>query len=104
MQNLLEQNKAAVIRFNKEGIEQGNLDVFKEILSDDVINHSAPEGMTNGTGSFYYFLIDVLRKGFPDLKVEIFDQIAEGDKVTTRKVFSGTHTDECMGIPASGKK
>jgi predicted ester cyclase len=36
--------------------------------------------------------------------VEILDQVAEGDKVTTRKTFRGTHTDDFMGIPPSHKK
>lgn len=80
-----EQNKAVVIRFNKECIEGGNTDLYKELLSEKVVNHSAPDGMPNGPESFYHFLNDVLRKGFPDLKVEILEQIAERDLVTTRK-------------------
>jgi len=99
-----EQNKATVIRFNKEFIEQGNMNAFKEIVADDVINHSAPSGMPNGPESMVYFILEILRKGFPDVKVEIFDQIAEGDKVTTRKTLKATHSGEFMGVPASNKK
>ncbi len=46
----------------------------------------------------------MLRCAFPDLNVEIYDQVAEGDKVTTRKAFHGTHQSEFMGIPVTGKK
>lgn len=99
----LEENKAIVVRFNKECIEQGKAESFKELLADDVINHSAPPGAPNGPESFYFFLNEVLRKGFSDLKVEILDQIAERDLVTTRKKISATHTGEIFGIAPSDK-
>ncbi|MBI1769976.1 MAG: ester cyclase [Bacteroidetes bacterium] len=104
MQTIIDQNKKAVLRFNREFIEQGNLNSFKELVADDVINHSAPVGSPQGQESMLYFLQYILRKGFPDMKVEIFDQVAEGDKVTTRKAIHATHQGEFMGIPASNKK
>ena len=33
----------------------------------------------------------------------IHDQVAEDDKVTTRKSFHCTHTGEFFGMPATGK-
>src|SRR6476620_3537340 len=99
-----EQNKQIVIRFNKECIEQGIPQTFEEILSEQVINHSAPSGMPNGKESFYNFLNGVLRQGFPDLKVEILEQLAEQDLVSTRKKIRATHTGEIFGIPPSNKK
>jgi predicted ester cyclase len=99
-----EKNKAIVLRFNQEVIEQGNIDSFHELVSPEVINHAAPEGMPNGPESMQHFLFHVLRRGIPDVKVEILDQVAEGDRVTTRKVLHGTHTGEFMGIPPSNKK
>ena len=98
-----EQNKAIVVRFNKECLEQGNIDSMKELLAADVINHSASEGMPGGFASFHYFINEVLRKGFPDLKVEIAEQAAEGDLVTSRKSITGKHTGEIFGIPPSNK-
>jgi predicted ester cyclase len=99
-----EQNKAIVVRFNKEFIEQGNENAFNELLSINVINHSAPAGMPNGKDSFYFFLNKVLRKGFPNLTVEIQEQIAERDLVTTRKKIRATHSGEIFGIPPSNKE
>jgi steroid delta-isomerase-like uncharacterized protein len=40
---------------------------------------------------------------FPDLHFEVEDVIAEGDKVVTRWVLTGTHKGEFQGIPATGK-
>jgi steroid delta-isomerase-like uncharacterized protein len=104
MNTKAEQNKAIVRRFNYEFIEQGNMDSFKELVATDVCNHAAPAGSPNGPESMIYFIIEVLRKGFPDIKVEIFDQVAEDDKVTTRKALHATHTGTFMGIPPSNKK
>jgi len=98
------QNKAVVLRFNKECIEQGNVNTFNELVDDQVINHSAPAGMPNGPESMMYFIFEILRTGFPDIRVDILDQIAEDDKVTTRKILRGTHTGEFMGLPASNKQ
>lgn len=44
------------------------------------------------------------RSAFPDTKMTIDLQIAEGDKVTTRWTAHGTHKGELMGIPATGKQ
>ncbi len=104
MQTTIEQNKKAVLRFNKEFIEQGNLKSFHELIADDVVNHSAPAGSSKGPDGMLYFLNNILRKGFPDMKVEILDQVAEGDKVTSRKAIYATHLGEFMGIQPSHKK
>lgn len=46
----------------------------------------------------------VLRPAFADLQVEIHDQIAEGDKVTTRKTLPGTHRGKLLGIAPTGRQ
>ena len=99
-----EQNKASVIRFNKEFIELGNLESFQELVADDVINHSAPAGTAPGPESMSYFILHVLRNALSDIKIDILDQVAEGDKVTTRKTLHATHTGVFMGVPPSNKK
>ena len=98
-----EQNKAIVTRFNKEFIEGGNLQSFHEIVAQDFINQTAPAGVPKGPEGVMYFFNHFLKPAFPDLKVVIHDQVAEADKVTTRKSFHATHQAEFFGIPASGK-
>lgn len=99
-----EQNKAIVLRFNKECIEQGNLDSFNKLIAPDATNHAAQPGSPKGPATFIYFLNEILRNAFPDLKVDILDQVAEGDKVTTRKLIRATHTGKLMGIAPTHKK
>jgi steroid delta-isomerase-like uncharacterized protein len=44
-----------------------------------------------------------LRQAFPDLHVTIEDLVAEGDKVVSRNVVTGTHEGEYMGVPPTGR-
>ena len=96
-----EQNKSIVARFNKEFIEGGSLQAFNEIIAEDFINQTAPPGVPKGPEGVLYFFTQLLKPAFPNLKVVILDQVAEGDKVTTRKEFHATHKGEFFGIPAS---
>lgn len=101
MTALTEQNKAVVRRFNKEIIEENNLQSFNEIMHPSFINHTAATGVDSGAAGILYTFNEILRPAFPDLKVTIYEQVAEGDKVTTFKTISGTHTGSFMGIPAT---
>ncbi len=99
----IEQNKSLVLKYNKEVIENCNMEVFKEITTPDFINHSTAPGIAGDREGMIYFFSGILHLAFPGLKVEILDSIAEGDKVTTRKIITGTHQGELFGIPATGK-
>ena len=87
----LEENKAIVRRLIEEMWNQGKLEVI-----DEVFPPSGIEGAKQ--------IVTTFRTAFPDLHFTIEDQIAEGDKVTTRYTLTGTHTGEFMGIPPTGKQ
>jgi len=93
-----EQNKAILRRTFGEGTSQGDLSVFDELLAPNYVNHSLPAGVSLKQA------ISMFRAGFPDLRVTIEDQMAEGDKVVTRGYSTGTHTGELQGIPPTGKQ
>ena len=97
-------NKAIVRRFNKEFIEGGSMESFNELISPDFINRTAPPGSPTGPEGIIYFFNHLLKPSFSDFTMEIYDQVAEGDKVTNRKAFHATHSAEFFGVPASGKK
>ena len=98
---LLDQNKAIVRRLVDEAQSGGRLEVVDELLADDFIDHTPLEGLP-GTRDGVRMLFAALREAFPDLHVEISEQIAEADKVVTRKTFSGTHHGPFLGLPATG--
>jgi predicted ester cyclase len=103
METMTEKNKAVVRRFNQEVIAEGNLESFKELMDEQFVNHSAPEGMSNGADGMIYFFNEILRPAMPDVHVTIHQQVVEGDLVTTRKTIGGTHTGTLLGIPATGR-
>ena len=101
---IAEKNKATVQRFNKDFIENADVDAFNEIIAPVFINQTAPPGVPRGPEGVMYFFNHFLRPAFPDMEVEIQRQVAENDMVTTHKVFHATHKGDFMGIPATGKK
>jgi predicted ester cyclase len=44
------------------------------------------------------------RGAFPDARVTVEDQIAEGDKVVDRWTATGTPTGDLMGVPPTGRR
>ena len=94
----LEQNKAKVRRLVEEAQVKGNLAVVDEILAEDFVDHS-PLGGLPPTREGVRMLFAGMRQAFPDLQIVISEQIAEDDRVMTRKNFRGTHRGEFMGVP-----
>jgi predicted ester cyclase len=103
-QEALERNKSIVIRFNREVIEQGNEDAFRELIAADFVNRTAAPGMPNGPEGMLHTFNRVLRPALPDLTVTIHEQVAEGDKVTTRKTLSGTLRGPLLGVAATNER
>ena len=94
------QNKDLVRRFNSEFIEGQQIASFQELVSPSFINHNAPPGH-QGSNDTLQFFQQILWPALSGLRVEILDQISEGDRVVTRKILHAIHTKELMGIQAS---
>ena len=97
-------NKALSKRLLEEAFNAGNVTVMDEILAEAFVNYDAalPEpgiGIDAAKAS-----VTGYRDAFPDLRITIDEQIAEGDRVVTRWSAKGTHQGELMGIAATGKQ
>ena len=101
MSSIEEKNKAIVVRYNKEFIEKGDMSVFEDTVAADIVNHTPQQGQAADRASVAHFFNEMLRPAFPDLKVTIHDQVAEGDEVVTRKSYTGTHRGTFLGVPAT---
>ncbi|SEQ11210.1 SnoaL-like polyketide cyclase [Devosia sp. YR412] len=99
----VDDNKAVVRRFNSEVIEQGSVDAFDALMAPGFINHAAPQGAPNGPESMWNTFQNILRPALSNLTVIIHEQIAEGERVTTRKTITGVHSGTLLGIPATGR-
>ena len=98
-------NKAAARRLYEEVFAQGKTEVIDEVLEADFVCHdpNSETGEIRGAdtvkGEVGYF-----HNAFPDFRWTVEDQVAEGDKVTTRYTLSGTHQGEFFGVPVSGRR
>lgn len=97
-----EANKAIMHRIIDEAWNEGNLGVIDEILGDPYINHD-PQMKGINSAVEVKGSINMYRSAFPDLRVEINDLIAEGDKVAMRFTITGTQGGDLQNIPATGK-
>lgn len=97
-------NKALTRRLVEEAFTAGRLEVVDELIARDYVGHdpSLPEDARGPEG--VRELIAGYRAAFPDIRVTVEDQIAEGDMVVTRWAATGTHQGELMGMPATGKQ
>ena len=98
------QNKATMRRIYEEIWNQGNFEVLDDIISPDYVSHlPTPPGVPSGREGLRW-LIQMYRTAFPDLHVQVEDQISEGEKVLTRITIQGTHQDQFMNVPPTNKK
>ena len=95
-------NKALAERFIDAAFNKPDLDAIKEILSPDYVHH--PQlGIDES-------LDDALRglqertTIFPDQAITVEDMFVKESKIALRCIFSGTHTGDSEGFPATGKK
>ena len=96
-----EDNKAHVRR-GFEAVNQKNLAVFDELLTPDIVVHTA--STTNQGLEAYKQVLSMYMTAFPDLHFTIEDMIADGDTVVVRYTTRGTHQGNFMGIPPTGKQ
>lgn len=95
-------NKEIVRRLGVEPWE-GNLGVIDELVTTDYVGHDPAQPDMQGPQGIKEFITGYLT-GFPDGRITIDEQLAEGDLVATRWTGRGTHQGELMGIPPTGKQ
>lgn len=96
-----EENKA-IARTFIHMMESGDASMADEILAPDFYSHSTPEPST-GTERVKV-TANMMKTAMPDAKARIEFQVAEGDKVVSHYMWSGTHAGELFGAPATGKQ
>jgi steroid delta-isomerase-like uncharacterized protein len=94
-------NKALVTRSYEQVLNQRNLAALDDLLAPNFASW-LPDGAKLGRAE-YRDAVVASHQAFPDLVVEVLDQLAEGDKVATRWRASGTHRGPFAGIPATGR-
>lgn len=99
-----EQNKALVVRVFEELINKRNFALVPEFFASDFKRHDIGRLFPDRSGAESpKDHVSMLIAGIPDLRTELIDVFAEGDRVCVRYVASGTHTGVLLGRPGTGK-
>ncbi len=100
-----EENKA-LARRSWEVVTEASLDTLKdalaEVYADDFVLREAGEDVVGIEGLTQF--VSMMRSAFPNLRITLEDDMAEGDKVVTRWIGQGTHQGELMGIAPTGNQ
>ncbi len=100
LETMRRENLDLVRRFYEEAWSEGKLDLADDILAPDFVDcRHGVEGAEN----FKHYLAD-LRTTFPDLRLDIHSQTAEGDKIETRCELRGTDLGGVLYLPPTGKR
>ncbi len=103
----MDDNKATSARLYVEVFEKGNFEAADEILAPDHVAHAGDAAPRVGTDGIKQQAA-LLRSAIPDLKSDLMDQVAEGDRVVSRWLGHGTFTGELrlMGqvVPPNGRR
>ena len=83
-------------------INAHDVDGFMELLADDFVEHEVAPGLEPSRDGVRK-LFTMCMEAFPDLRLELQDMLASGDKVVARFRGIGTQDGAFMGMPASGK-
>src|SRR5918911_2032281 len=98
-----EENKAIFRRYIEEVWNQGRLELADEIFDRYLANQPDGPTLERGPEDVKRF-VGEFRAAFPDLRINIDDQIADGDKVVVRATIRGTHQREFRGMAPTGKE
>jgi steroid delta-isomerase-like uncharacterized protein len=93
---------AATARSLYDSISTGDIEGFASHLADDFVEHEETPGLAptkDGVKAFFRMQL----AAFPDLRMDVEDLVASGDKVVIRGRITGTHRGDFMGMPATGK-
>ena len=101
--NNAERNRQTMQRF-AECINTNDLTLAEELIAAEAEFTTPVSDKPLYGGAGYLSVVELMRKSFSDIRWDIVDMAAEGDKVAVSWICSGTHDGEFMGLPATGRK
>ena len=99
-----EQNKTTARRVIEESFNKHDLTLLDQVFAKDAINHDPSQPNLARGPQGVRETMQVYATAFPDSKVTIELEIADGDYVVQHVRTIGTHTAPLFNIPATGKK
>ena len=85
----IEANKRLVLQHFDEFVNQQDLDAILRNMADDFLDHDGPGGRPTDRAGDRAMMAEMF-ESVADLRVDVADIVAEGDKVMVRNVWTGT--------------
>ena len=98
-----DKNKARVSEFLDRVLTGGDIEATGDYFERDMVEEVPFPGQGPGLDGLKETLVGI-RSAFPDSNWTVGEQIAEGDKVLSRFVWSGSHEGDFLGIPATHRR
>lgn len=98
-----DENKAVVLHLIDDGIDRGDDSAVDDTVAPNFVTGEGDATQEIGIEAFKGMLA-AYRGAFPDGRLHVEEVLAEGDKVITWGVFTGTHLGTFEGIPPTGKE
>ncbi len=93
-----EENKKLVLEHYESFVHQQDADAVRRQLTPDFVDHEMPPGTPPGPDAALQYRA-MVHTAFPDLRIQIDDILAEGDRVAVRATWTGTHRGPMPMIP-----
>ena len=98
-----QRNKDVVLRQHYEVWNQGRYDLIDEIYGENFASHFI-DGLESVGREALCAFISGHRTSFPDWTEKVVDLVAEGDRVVSHYISTGTHLGEFQGVAATHRK
>jgi steroid delta-isomerase-like uncharacterized protein len=99
----IEQNKAMALRWSQELWSEGKLATADEIIAADYVRHDPGDPFPAHGPDDVKRIVTMLRGMFPDFRITVDFQMAEGNFVVSRYTATATDTVGYMGKPPTGR-
>lgn len=99
----VENNKKLYAEYIENIFNKAQFDQIDQYAADDYTLRDAPEGLKPGKDAIIQ-VVSMFKEGFPDFKITLDHLIGEGEFVSSKATFSGTHRGAIFGCQPSGKK
>lgn len=100
----LARNKAVVRRALDEIYSTGNEAFADELIHPEFVDHDPRHGEVSGGPESVKHTVRSLHHMFGELRFDIQDEIAEGDRVAQLVLMRGRQTGEVAGHPPTGRE
>lgn len=94
---------SATMRRAYDLISEGDIDGFGRLVAAGFVEHEETPGLSP-TKEGVLELFRGYRAAFPDMRMDVEEIIASGDRTVARVKVSGTHDGEFLGMPPSGRR